>query len=86
MSPFIFCRNSGEPTVEVEYQDKTVQKIQTSELKVQQILDMVESRALEMETAEILKRGGFEGEKLYSNWNASRSKRDIGYAEKIPRQ
>ena len=47
------CSVKGEPFVEIEYENKQVTRIDCAELTVAQILEQVQSRAEEMDTAQV---------------------------------
>lgn len=78
---------NGEPSIEIEYENKSVETISTSKMNIAQILDLVQSKAQEMETAGKLKAAGIGAEKLRSTWLEMPGKeREVGSAAHIPRQ
>ena len=59
----------------------------TSNLTITQILELVESKAQEMDTAAKLKAAGLEGQKLVTPWLQSAGKEQgVGQSAHIPRQ
>ena len=63
-------RKAGAPWVEVIFAAGQREKIYTAEKKVQEILDVIEQKTQEADTAETLKEAGFDpNEKLFSDWN-----------------
>lgn len=88
MSEFV-RRNRGEPTIEIEFENNQSQIIETKDLNIKQILNLVESKAEEMDTANKLKAAGFHGQQLTSTWLAGTGRgrsADLGSVHKIPRQ
>lgn len=80
-------RDSGDPVIEVEYLDKTVQRLVTSDLTAKEILEKVQTKAYEMETEEVLKKAGATGIKLESTWLTNKGReRDMGVVQRVPRQ
>lgn len=73
--------------IEVEYLDKTVQRLVTSDLTAKEILEKVQTKAYEMETEEVLKKAGATGIKLESTWLTNKGReRDMGVVQRVPRQ
>ena len=77
----------SDPFIEIEYENKEVARIVTSKLNVVEILDIVQSKAQEMDTGAKLQAAGLQGKKLVSPWLQSAGReRDIGAAAHVPRQ
>ena len=86
--PTYFCRVKSEPIIEIEYENKSVERIVTSNLSITQILDLVQNKAQEMDTATKLKAAGIDGQKLVSPWmqSAGKEQQGVGSTAFIPRQ
>lgn len=83
----VCCRLKGDPKVEIEYDNKEVTKLETSEMTVDDIVNIVKNRADEMEMNAQLKAAGLSGYTFSSTWNRNTKSKDfVGSAHKIPRQ
>ena len=77
----------SEPIIEIEYENKNVERMVTSNMTITQILERVQNIAQEMDTAAKLKAAGLEGQKLVSPWLQSAGKEEgVGNSARIPRQ
>lgn len=77
----------SDPFVEIEYDNKSVERIETARLTVHQLLELVQSKAEEMDTAAKLAAAGLRGQRLDSGWMKEMGReREIGTVEFIPRQ
>lgn len=81
------CRIKGESYVEVTYENKSVERIVASGRTVNQILELVQNKAEEMDTAAKLKDAGLAGKQLETSWAglAGRKEAEVGGALRIPR-
>ena len=71
----------------IEYVNKSVERIATAKLSIGQILELVQNRAEEMDTAVKLKAAGIYGQKLESSWMQHLGKeKDVGASYHVPRQ
>ncbi len=85
---FFIDRVKSEPIIEIEYENKSVERIVTSNLSITQILDLVQNKAQEMDTATKLKAAGIDGQKLDSTWGQfdKDPQKTVGTTAFIPRQ
>ena len=83
----LVCRVKSEPIIEIEYENKSVERIVTSNMSITQILELVQNKAQEMDTAAKLKAAGIDGQKLISPWLQTNGKEQgVGQSAHIPRQ
>jgi hypothetical protein len=80
-------RVSGEPTIEIEYENQKKEVINTSSISIGEILDLVQSKAQEMDTSAKLQAAGLAGQTLESPWLEDIGKEThVGQSQQIPRQ
>eukprot|EP00887_Chlorella_sp_A99_P000468 scaffold17.g468.t1 len=80
-------RVKGEPFVEVQYENKQVERIATAHLTISQVIEQVMSRAEEMETGQKLKGAGLQNDKIASGWGGAAGREaEAGSVQFIPRQ
>lgn len=86
-SMFLPRRVKSEPIIEIEYENKNVERIVTTGMTINQILERVQSKAQEMEMTAKLKQAGLDGQKLDSPWLQHMGKEtSVGSSAHIPRQ
>lgn len=73
-------RVKGDPLVQVEFDNKHVELLNTSAMKVNDIITLIKTKADEMETMGKLKAAGFGNEQLHSPL-----KLEIGEFRKVER-
>lgn len=77
----------SDPFIEIEYENKEVERIVTTKLTIVEILDIVQSKAQEMDTGAKLAAAGFQGQQLVSPWLRSTGRElDVGTTAHVPRQ
>ena len=76
---------TGEPFVEVTFKNQQVERIESADLSVQKIMEIINARSAEMETAGSLKAAGFSDVKLHSRFGTSGAsgRLESGYSSKI---
>ena len=81
-------RVGGAPFVEVQYEStKAVERIATAGLTIQQILEVVQNKAEELDTGAKLQAAGLKETRLQTSWLSGTGKeREVGKAAFIPRQ
>jgi hypothetical protein len=80
-------RVKSEPIIEIEYENKNVERMVTTDMTITQILERVESKAQEMEMAAKLKQAGLEGQRLETPWMQHMGKETaVGSTAHVPRQ
>ena len=73
--------------MEIQYDNKNVERITTADKTVLQILELVQNKAEEMDTAQKLKDAGLKDQQLESSWLADLGKEtEVGRPVNIPRQ
>jgi len=80
-------RDKGEPLICIEFENKQKEEIESGNMTVTDIVNMVKSRAEEMEIGETLKAAGLKGHRFESSWLKDTKSHDIaGFAQHIPRE
>jgi len=83
----LFCRLKGDPVVEIEFDNKEVTRLETSDMNVNEIVQVIKSRAEEMDMQEKLKSAGLSDKKFETSWVAGTKSHEIaGMKRHIPRQ
>lgn len=77
--------SAGEPFVEVIYKNQKVERFASSSLTAEGIMDQINAKSAEMETAEALKAAGFADVTLHSTFGGAGSTedRETGVMRKI---
>lgn len=63
--------HAGDPFVEVTYKNQKVERIACGSLTVERVMDQINAKSSEMETAEALKAAGLAGVQLHSTFGGS---------------
>lgn len=76
----VLLRIKGDPYVEVEYNNKQVERFASGHLNVEQLMFEIKARSAALTTMELLKKGGMEGQLLESPWdgNPGKTKQPLG--------